>query len=99
MGKRKFVGRIECRICTVRFQAIIHHLSEPIDVYSEWIDECQKVNAAQEEHDDDNANLNDDEPDSDIEQEHQAQNDDDDEDDNTNYLANNGNFNQNEVMS
>eukprot|EP01083_Nonionella_stella_P069534 185408_1 len=47
LDKRKMIGTINCRICTVSFQTIIHHLSEPVDVYSDWIDECQKVNEAQ----------------------------------------------------
>ena len=39
------VANIKCRVCLAKFQTEIHHLTEPIDVYCEWIDECEKVNA------------------------------------------------------
>ncbi|KAI9204960.1 uncharacterized protein BJ171DRAFT_504237 [Polychytrium aggregatum] len=39
------VGYLSCKACNVKFQAIINALSEPIDVYSEWIDACERANA------------------------------------------------------
>ena len=38
------VADIKCRVCLAKFQTEIHHLTEPIDVYCEWIDECDKLN-------------------------------------------------------
>lgn len=41
------VGTLKCRICGVDWQTRIHYLSEPIDVYSEFIDaaEAEKTSA------------------------------------------------------
>eukprot|EP01083_Nonionella_stella_P014525 40773_1 len=101
LDKRKNIGTINCRICTVSFQTIIHHLSEPVDVYSDWIDECQKVNEAQNEA----ANPNDDvDNDSEAEQidphnDNTHRYDDDDDDDATQHNNHNhGNF-RNEIVS
>mmetsp|Transcript_10240 Transcript_10240/g.12219 ORF Transcript_10240/g.12219 Transcript_10240/m.12219 type:complete len:122 (+) Transcript_10240:46-411(+) len=41
---------IRCRICTERFQMKTNNLTEPIDVYSEWIDETERVNKDDEEY-------------------------------------------------
>mmetsp|Transcript_5888 Transcript_5888/g.11230 ORF Transcript_5888/g.11230 Transcript_5888/m.11230 type:complete len:82 (-) Transcript_5888:133-378(-) len=38
------VGEVSCRICNEKFSTEINNLSEPIDVYAEWIDECEKIN-------------------------------------------------------
>jgi transcription elongation factor Elf1 len=41
------VGSLRCRICDTKFQTTnVNHLSDPIDIYSEWIDETEKLNAA-----------------------------------------------------
>lgn len=45
MSYQTNLGNIKCRVCGVAFQCEIHHLSDPIDVYSEWIDQTEKVNA------------------------------------------------------
>lgn len=50
-------GSVECNIdlkhwiaeavffvCKERYSSKAHDLTEPIDVYSEWIDECEKAN-------------------------------------------------------
>eukprot|EP00462_Mataza_sp_D1_P002711 CAMPEP_0175101098 /NCGR_PEP_ID=MMETSP0086_2-20121207/7562_1 /TAXON_ID=136419 /ORGANISM="Unknown Unknown, Strain D1" /LENGTH=79 /DNA_ID=CAMNT_0016375499 /DNA_START=91 /DNA_END=330 /DNA_ORIENTATION=+ len=39
------LGTIKCRVCDTKFQTTINYMTEPIDVFSEWIDECEKVNA------------------------------------------------------
>mmetsp|Transcript_28380 Transcript_28380/g.47630 ORF Transcript_28380/g.47630 Transcript_28380/m.47630 type:complete len:85 (+) Transcript_28380:113-367(+) len=41
------VGEVSCRICLEKFQTQINNLSEPIDLYSEWIDECERVNGVE----------------------------------------------------
>jgi len=66
----------------VSFQTIIHHLSEPVDVYSDWIDECQKVNAVRDDDGDDGGHQNEADNDSDADpedQRHGLQRSDDDE--------------------
>lgn len=40
------LGNLKCRVCGASFQYEIHHLSDPIDVYSEWIDQTESVNKA-----------------------------------------------------
>ena len=42
--RERKVGYISCRVCLEEFQAPITNLSEPIDVYGEWIDACEKAN-------------------------------------------------------
>merc|ERR1719150_3626441 len=44
MDRKKHLGTISCRICGANFQMVIPHLTEPIDIYSDWIDECAQVN-------------------------------------------------------
>ena len=55
MNKKKYVGIIKCRVCDTKYQTVINYLTEPIDIFSEWIDECENVNtregAAAEEDD------------------------------------------------
>ena len=41
MKHRQGVGELKCRICDASFQMPIHHLHEPVDVFSEWLDECE----------------------------------------------------------
>ena len=36
------LATIQWRMCLAKFQTEIHHLTQPIDVYCEWIDECEK---------------------------------------------------------
>ncbi|GAB0498301.1 hypothetical protein MMPV_009642 [Pyropia vietnamensis] len=42
------VGSVECRVCHVRHEMAITALDEPIDVYSNWVDEMVKVNGGEE---------------------------------------------------
>ncbi|KAJ3352554.1 hypothetical protein GGF32_003656 [Allomyces javanicus] len=48
MERDKKIGTIKCRVCQELWQTTISALSEPIDVYSDWIDACE---AAQREAD------------------------------------------------
>jgi len=45
MDKKENVGHLSCKVCGVTFQSNIHHLSEPIDVYSDWIDASEEIQA------------------------------------------------------
>lgn len=40
----KGLGYASCRVCTESFSTKISHLDAPIDVYSQWVDECENVN-------------------------------------------------------
>lgn len=44
IDKKNMLGRVECFVCKEDFDTTIGPLTEAIDVYSEWIDECIKVN-------------------------------------------------------
>jgi transcription elongation factor Elf1 len=35
------IGSLHCRLCGASYQMSIHHLHEPIDVFSEWLDDCE----------------------------------------------------------
>ena len=37
-------GQIVCRVCFEDFKTTVNELSEPIDVYTEWIDACETAN-------------------------------------------------------
>lgn len=37
-------GTVNCTVCNTSYTTTINSLSEAIDVYSEWIDECEKAN-------------------------------------------------------
>ncbi|KAI9139110.1 transcription elongation factor 1, partial [Paraphysoderma sedebokerense] len=41
MEREHNIGSLRCRICNETFQTPIHALSEPIDVYSDWLDSCE----------------------------------------------------------
>mmetsp|Transcript_11906 Transcript_11906/g.21548 ORF Transcript_11906/g.21548 Transcript_11906/m.21548 type:complete len:85 (+) Transcript_11906:47-301(+) len=44
MERARGLGRVSCRFCKAAYSKKIHHLEEPIDVYSEWIDRTVEVN-------------------------------------------------------
>jgi len=41
MDFKQGIGSLNCRICGASFQMTIHNLHEPIDVFSEWLDDCE----------------------------------------------------------
>ncbi|XP_043605479.1 transcription elongation factor 1 homolog [Bombus pyrosoma] len=44
MDQHRKIAKISCRICSEDFQTNINMLSEPIDVYNDWIDACDAIN-------------------------------------------------------
>lgn len=42
--KSRMSALIQCRVCSERFQTSINFLSEPVDVYNDWIDGCEATN-------------------------------------------------------
>ncbi|KIK57804.1 hypothetical protein GYMLUDRAFT_172086 [Collybiopsis luxurians FD-317 M1] len=46
IDRKEGVAQLVCRVCDQRYQSKVNHLTEPIDIYSEWIDaadEAQKM--------------------------------------------------------
>ncbi|KAL7572493.1 hypothetical protein ACA910_000319 [Epithemia clementina (nom. ined.)] len=41
MDFKASIGSLNCRVCGAAYQMPIHHLHEPIDVFSEWLDDCE----------------------------------------------------------
>ena len=41
MDFRQAIGSLNCRLCGASYQMPIHHLHEPVDVFSEWLDDCE----------------------------------------------------------
>ncbi|TFK54863.1 Elf1-domain-containing protein [Heliocybe sulcata] len=46
MDRKEGIAQLVCRVCDQRYQSKVNHLTEPIDIYSEWID---AADAAQRE--------------------------------------------------
>ncbi|XP_010871122.1 transcription elongation factor 1 homolog [Esox lucius] len=44
MERARNTGIISCTVCLEEFQTPITYLSEPVDVYSDWIDACEAAN-------------------------------------------------------
>lgn len=43
LDKRNSIGDLHCKICGQTFQTAINSLSQPVDVYSDWIDACEDL--------------------------------------------------------
>ena len=43
MDMKAMMGSLRCRLCAASYQMPINHLHEPIDVFSEWLDDCEAV--------------------------------------------------------
>ncbi|KAH3899021.1 related to Transcription elongation factor 1 homolog [Saccharomycodes ludwigii] len=54
LDKKNGIGSLSCKICGTNFQTMINTLSQPVDVYSDWFDAVEEVNANEnnEEEDD-----------------------------------------------
>ncbi|KAG5222037.1 transcription elongation factor [Salix suchowensis] len=46
---KNLIGEAVCGICQESFSMTITALTEPIDIYSEWIDECERVNTLEDD--------------------------------------------------
>ncbi|BGP49141.1 hypothetical protein JCM10450v2_005022 [Rhodotorula kratochvilovae] len=44
LDNKNKIGRLDCKDCGQSFQTDITHLSEPVDLYSQWIDACEEAN-------------------------------------------------------
>ncbi|KAJ1505623.1 hypothetical protein HMI54_001721 [Coelomomyces lativittatus] len=57
MNNEKKIGTIRCRVCQETWQTTINALSDPVDVYSDWIDACEAAQKKLEE-EQSQANMN-----------------------------------------
>ena len=44
MDMEREIGTVACNLCGKKFSTKINHLTEAIDVYSDWIDACEEAN-------------------------------------------------------
>jgi transcription elongation factor Elf1 len=44
IDRKEWFAVVKCFVCKESYSTKAHALTEPIDVYSEWIDECEKAN-------------------------------------------------------
>ncbi|KAG5727960.1 hypothetical protein E4T56_gene19399 [Termitomyces sp. T112] len=47
LDRKEGVAYLACRVCDQRYQSKVNHLTEPIDIYSEWIDAADAAQSAQ----------------------------------------------------
>lgn len=43
LDKKNSLGELHCKICGQSFQSAINPLSQPVDIYSDWIDACEDL--------------------------------------------------------
>ncbi|KAK4621813.1 Transcription elongation factor 1 [Fulvia fulva] len=43
IDKKAGVGNLHCKSCLQNFQTGVNYLSQPVDVYADWIDACDAV--------------------------------------------------------
>ena len=42
--KKNLIGKLSCRVCKAEHASRTHKLSQNVDVYRNWLDECERVN-------------------------------------------------------
>ncbi len=50
VARKLKVAGLLCQSCGVKYLTHSHNLTEPLDVYQEWLDECELVNAKKPRH-------------------------------------------------
>ncbi|CEP62039.1 Elf1p LALA0_S04e06370g [Lachancea lanzarotensis] len=45
LDKKNSIGSLSCKVCGQTFQTHVNALSQPVDVYSDWFDAVEEVNA------------------------------------------------------
>ncbi|KAL1206318.1 Transcription elongation factor 1-like protein [Cardamine amara subsp. amara] len=68
---KNLIGSAACRICEESFSTTITALTEAIDIYSEWIDECERVNTVEDD-------VEQEEEEEEVEEEEEEEDDEDD---------------------
>ena len=44
MDKKGCVGYLKCRVCAADYEMRINSLHSPVDVFADWIDQCESLN-------------------------------------------------------
>jgi Transcription elongation factor Elf1 like len=44
MERKLGIGFLTCKVCGQSFQAPLNHLTQPIDIYCEWVDATELIN-------------------------------------------------------
>ncbi|EIM90051.1 Elf1-domain-containing protein [Stereum hirsutum FP-91666 SS1] len=47
LDRKEGIAQLVCRVCDQRYQSKVNHLTEPIDIYSEWIDAADAADKEQ----------------------------------------------------
>ncbi|KAG6818098.1 hypothetical protein H0H87_000002 [Tephrocybe sp. NHM501043] len=47
LDRKEGVAYLACKVCDQRYQSKVNHLTEPIDIYSEWIDAADAAQSNQ----------------------------------------------------
>lgn len=53
IDKKINIGTLRCKVCGQNFQSPINSLSQPVDIYSDWIDACEAIAEEQDQQDHD----------------------------------------------
>lgn len=78
-------GDLQCSICDAKFQTQINTLTEPIDIFTEWLDEASEMQAQSTmHHGNRNINTNNNNNSSNISRKHEEEENDEDEDEEDN---------------
>ncbi|KZS99234.1 Elf1-domain-containing protein [Sistotremastrum niveocremeum HHB9708] len=48
IDRKEGTGFLSCKVCGQTYQSKINHLTEPVDVFAEWMDAADNVNAETE---------------------------------------------------
>ena len=48
LQRKEGIGYLSCRVCAVRFQMRMSPLTKEVDVYCEWIDSAEQLNAGKQ---------------------------------------------------
>jgi transcription elongation factor Elf1 len=44
IDRKKRIASLKCKVCQSSYETTLNHLTEPVDVYYNWIDECEREN-------------------------------------------------------
>jgi len=44
LEKKLGLGFLTCKVCGQTFQSTMNHLTQPVDIYYDWVDACEVVN-------------------------------------------------------
>ncbi|KAJ7155942.1 transcription elongation factor Elf1 like-domain-containing protein [Mycena crocata] len=47
LDRKEGIAQLACRVCDQRYQSKVNHLTEPVDIYSEWMDAADAAQTSQ----------------------------------------------------